>query len=344
MLRYRIAQKSEIQSLNHLNDIGVATWICDFFSAMKPSYVAVCSDDITFVGSEGYISYFLINNNKLVLTHRSERTIINPNYRGRGLFEKLVKTCDESAINDNSAFSWGATSALKPFKKAGFEGHTEFRNYVFFPIRSKRISKIISIKKLAIFNPFKIYKILKRRDLNKIKSFVSWLSLFKPPSIKKLNTITFTDFNYDDVKDLIFQNDKSFFKINPTDLFFEWLENKGLYYEKLLIKENQTIIGYVILKIDTSKNYCSIVDIYLKSDTLGMPQVLLSLSKELPFQPFDAFFLALNNSNIVHRNWLNTLEKSKIINLKKAGSFVIKKLKNKVCIDDLLLTDLWLEL
>lgn len=344
MLKLTIATISDIEELDKVNQIGKTSWKVEFFDFMEPSYIAICSDQSKLIGTEGYIGYKLINNCKLVQTHRSERTVINPNYRGQGIFEKLVNTCDIAASKDNSLFAWGATSALKPFGKAGFDGYTGFRNYIFFPIAANRFRKLFSLNKLSFLNPLRIYKILKSKNLPEIKSLISWISLIKPTSIKKSETITFTDFNYIEVQELIFHNDVSFYKINPTDLFFDWLVKKGLSYEKLLIKENQTVIGYIILKIDKRKNYCTIVDIYFKSYLLNISQILSSLSKKEPFDSFDSFFLALNNSNNVHQKWIDTFKKSRIINLKKAGSFVIKNLKSEVSIEELLLTDLWLEL
>lgn len=344
MLKYTIANKTNIVELNNLNQIGETSWQTEFFYVMQPSYVAVCLDSSKFVGIEGYIGYYLIHENSLVLTHRSERTIVNPNYRGQGIFEKLISTCDRSALNDNSAFSWGATSALKPFKKAGFNGYIGFRSYIFFPINSNILKKLFAPSKLHFFNPFKTYQSLKSKKLSEIKSFISWLSLIKPLKIKKSKTISFAEYKYELIKELIFKKDQSTYKLNPTNVFFDWLENKGLSYLKLLIRENQSIIGYVIVKPDANDNYCSIVDIYLRSDTVNISQVLFNLSKEEQFQKFDAFFLALNNSNNIHQSWIQHLQQSRVINLKKAGSFVIKPLNNKVSIEDLLLTDLWLEL
>ena len=125
---------------------------------------------------------------------------------------------------------------------------------------------------------------------------------------------------------------------------FSWLEKKGLTYTKFLIHFENELIGYIILEKNLKFNYSSIKDIYFKSNTVTIEQILLSLSKVECFSQFTSFFLALNNNNKTHASWIKNLSQAEVINLKKAGSFVIKPLKEKVSISDLLLTDLWLEL
>jgi len=342
-MQFRKLEENEIVKVNNLNPIGEKSWRSEFFSKdFQPSYIAACEDGDNLAGCEGYIAYSLIQKGTLRLTHRSERTVIDGKYRGKGLFEKLISTCDQFALNDNSAFSWGATAALKPFKRAGFKGYVGFRSYIFFPIRSNFLKKAFS--KIKFINPILVYKVFKAKQIKDIKELLSWLSLFKPIKRNKIQSIEFTDFHYDQVKKLLLNNDQNYFKINPADSLFSWLEKKGLTYTKFLIHFENELIGYIILEKNLKFNYSSIKDIYFKSNTVTIEQILLSLSKVECFSQFTSFFLALNNNNKTHASWIKNLSQAEVINLKKAGSFVIKPLKEKVSISDLLLTDLWLEL
>ena len=321
--------KNEIKKVNLLNDVGESNWNSEFFGKdIQPSYVAICEENNVFAGCEGYIAYPLVYKGNLQLTHRSERTIVDGNFRGKGLFEKLIQTCDKWALKDDSAFSWGATAALKAFKRAGFKSYVGFRSYIFFPIKSNVVRKAFSNPKL--FNPSHLYSMYKKRNLKDVKNLLASLSLVKPTTVEKNECIYFDPFDYTAIAQLLLEQDQDFFKINPCTSLFNWLEKKGLYYEKYLIRLRDEVIGYVVVEKNQNLNYASIKDIYFKSDDANMYQILLSLSKLKTFKKFHALFVALNNENNTHAKWIQNLSASNVINLKKAGSFVIKHLKQQV--------------
>jgi hypothetical protein len=336
---------NEIPSLNTLNNIGVLNWELDFFdSNRQPSYLFGCLDQDKFIGCEGYISYKLIRNGELILTHQSERTFIDPNYRGKGIFENLIKSCDKLALKDNSLFCWGATSALRPFSRAGFDTHIGFKSYSFFPIKANLLKKIFSLNKIKLLNPFAIYKLYKNRNLKGLKSVLSLISLFKPIKYSSKIDVKLVDFNYEEVFQLISNQKDSNFMINPSNDLFNWLEKRDVIYKKYNIVNGDNLIGYIVFKMNKEQNFCSVVDVFFKSTQVTLFDILNISAKNTSFAAYDAIFLSLNNSNITHTKWINDLNSHWVINLKKAGSFVIKPFHEKISISDLLLTDLWLEL
>jgi GNAT superfamily N-acetyltransferase len=345
MIIYKKVSESEIENLEKLNPIGLKSWYTEFFhSFQQPSYLIGAIDKVTFIGSEGYIGYHLIFDGKLILTHRSERTVVNPDYRGQGIFERLILKCDEYALNDNSHFSWGATAAIKPFMRAGFNSFTGFRNYSFYPIKAQLWAKIFNLKNLKYLNLYRTYQLYKSKNLRELRKLLSTYCLIKPIKIKPNNKLTLEHFEYEKVKDLLFETNQQYYKINPTLDFFNWLEEKEKKYEKRCIVLDGITIGYIIIEIIKKSNYCTIRDVYFHSESVSLDQILNTASKEKEFIVFDAFFLALNNSNTLHEVWIKDLDTVNILNIKKAGSFVIKPLIKQVKIDQLLLTDLWLEL
>jgi Acetyltransferase (GNAT) domain len=79
-------------------------------------------NDNKIVGSQCAIPIYLANNfGKMVLTAKSEDTLVHPNYRGRKIFkymyEVLFALCHKIGIE----YIWGFTDAASPFKAIGFE-------------------------------------------------------------------------------------------------------------------------------------------------------------------------------------------------------------------------------
>jgi len=342
---FRKVERKEIPQINALNNIGLRNWELEFFNDKKqPSYLFACLDEGEYIGCEGYVAFELIRDGVKVMTHRSERTLVNPKYRGKGIFENLVKFCDKDALEDNSAFCWGATAALKAFSRAGFDTYTGFRTYVFYPIKSKIIKKTLRWDKLKLLNPFIIYKLYKGRKLKELQSVLSFLSLIKPIKGNAKSDVKLIDFNYEGIAELIRKQKDGNFMINPSSDLFDWLGQKNIHYTKFNIQHEQNIIGYIIFKMNEIQNFCKVVDVFFESTNVSLFDILKAASDNVEIIEYDAIFLALNNSNEIHGKWISDLDKHGVINLKKAGSFVIKPLKNEVSVNQLLLTDLWLEL
>ena len=164
---FKKVTEDKIPQINQLNSVGEKKWELEFYYNKKqPSYLFASFDNEKVIGCEGYISYNLLKDGEKILTHRSERTYVDPNYRGKKIFENLIKNCDKSAVKDQSLFCWGATSALKPFAKAGFETYVGFRSYMFFPIKEKIKNKMFCWSKFKMLNPFIIYKLIPQLVFN----------------------------------------------------------------------------------------------------------------------------------------------------------------------------------
>jgi len=91
---YRLATEDEIADAEAFNPIGEQTWRGEFFSPLKPgSVLAIARSESQVVGTEGYISYPLMADGCSIMTHRSERTLVSPTMRGRGVFNALIESC-----------------------------------------------------------------------------------------------------------------------------------------------------------------------------------------------------------------------------------------------------------
>lgn len=344
ILEYRPLNTIDVENVNLLNNVGVANWNREFFSKNKPNSILIgCFDKDKIVGCEGYVSYQLLKDGKVVQTHRSERTLVNPEYRGMGIFESLVNKCDLEAYKSDSQFSWGATSALKPFQRAGFNADIGFRSYLFIPVKKvwyKRVFKIISL--LKWFKPVLLKGVFKHRELNLIKGLLSQLSAIKGMQYSYSSLIKFRDIDMVQVSDFQKNNHKEYYQIKIDDDFIQWLKIAD-DYEFIQLESDAGCCGYLILKTNTLNNYVTIVDVVLSNSEIV--QVVSQLATLAKFQKYDSFFLALNSFNNVHAEYINSLNNAGVLNKTKAGSFVIKPLLDKsVKLSDLMLTDIWLEL
>lgn len=96
-------------------------WEFNSSPAGKALYI-IAEHGTKIVGTQCAIPYFVINGkNESILSAKSEDTLVDPEYRGLSLFDKmyflLFMECRRIGIH----FIWGFTYAQKPFIKLGFE-------------------------------------------------------------------------------------------------------------------------------------------------------------------------------------------------------------------------------
>lgn len=343
-LSYRKLKFDDIDIVDQLNNIGVSNWEREFFSDFKSDSVLIgCFDGEKLIGCEGYISYKLLKNGREVLTHRSERTLVNPDYRGLGIFDRLIKHCDLSVIKLNSQFSWGATSAIKPFERAGFNSYVGFRNYSFVPIKKvwyKRLAIFISLVKYVSVTSLR--EILVQRNLERIKSLLANVSSIKGMTFLNSDGINLGIIDLEKITNFQRENRLDCYQLKLDSDLINWLSLRG-DYRFLQVEYNAMLCGYLSLKVNENTNYISIVDINIVN--VSIIKVLSKLASLQEFKKFDAFFMALNTSNVVHKEYVEILNNFNVLNKTRAGSFVINSFSNKkVHISNLMLTDLWLEL
>lgn len=115
--------------------------------AGKAIYVGAFDGD-KLIGTQAAIPLYFINENgEKILTAKSEDTLLDPEYRGKGLFDKMYKLLIDECLKAGIVSIWGFTYAKKPFLKLGFEIPFETNNAI------------------CVFNPVESYKYLSRLNL-----------------------------------------------------------------------------------------------------------------------------------------------------------------------------------
>ncbi|MGZ3931535.1 MAG: GNAT family N-acetyltransferase, partial [Bacteroidia bacterium] len=128
LITYRLAGERDIDDINALyNRIYSSNRTTEKFSweynsapAGKAIYViAIAGNKI--IGTQCAIPYYLVDHNsKLILSAKSEDTLVDPAFRGKQVFENMYKLLIDECRKANIELIWGFTYAVKPFKKTGF--------------------------------------------------------------------------------------------------------------------------------------------------------------------------------------------------------------------------------
>jgi GNAT superfamily N-acetyltransferase len=338
---------SNISELNILNPIGEEIWESEFFDSRKqPSFVFAARNDSRFLGVEGYVSYQLINSKSIFESHRSERTIVLPELRGHGIFNKLIEACHAESMIYNSVCCWGATSALKPFEKAGFQSFTKWRSYYFIPLGLgfkkwgfKHFCKIIIKARL-------FYKKRNFDDFLKLGSGLADLLIVKK---KKSNwTCHQIDFSsYQSSYLVLLESTQSTFNdfaMNSSKNLFEWLEERGIQLECIEVKDefNEVIAILAYRRTD----YAFILEDWVIGLNIKFSDIVVAFRAYLKASDnstVNSLIVSLNIKNEYH-NWMSKSMSKWRIKSPNVGSFVIKNGIKNIDIKDLRINPIWLEL
>ncbi len=98
-------------------------WLFQTPPAGKSIYVAAKDlDTQKIIGTQCAIPINLITlKGETILTAKSEDTLLDPNYRGLRIFDRMYQLLFEECEKRGIKYIWGFTSAQKPFLKLGFE-------------------------------------------------------------------------------------------------------------------------------------------------------------------------------------------------------------------------------
>lgn len=129
MVTYRQASEADYPRINDFyNRIyaaqrTLAQFRWEFHDAPAgPSIYIIAEDGDKVVGSQCVIPITLIDaEGRHIRSGKSEDTLLDPAYRGQGIFNKLYELLFQRCSEAGIQVIWGFTSAAKPFEKLGFE-------------------------------------------------------------------------------------------------------------------------------------------------------------------------------------------------------------------------------
>jgi hypothetical protein len=342
-----LAKESNISELNILNPVGDENWKSEFFDFRKqPSFVFAARNGLRFSGVEGYVSYQLINTTILYESHRSERTIVLPELRGQGVFNKLIDACHSESIIHNSICCWGATSVLKPFEKAGFQSFTKWRSYYFIPL-GRGFKKWGFKHFFNIINQAKLF--YKQRNFDEFLKLGSGLADLLIVKNKKSNwschQIDFSSYHSQYIV-LLESTQRTFndFAMNSSKNLFEWLEDRGIQLECIEVKnESNEVIALLAYR---TTNYAFILEDWVIGLNIKFSDIVVAFRSHMKVSDnsnINSLIVSLNIKNEYH-NWMTKSMSKWRIKSPNVGSFVIKTGIKNIDIKDLRINPIWLEL
>jgi len=110
----------------------------------KPDEIpfVVVDDSGRIAGTQAFIPIRMIDKNGIYWTAKSEETLVDPDYRGKQLFEKMYNYLFDYARDHKFHSIWGFTPATKAFKRLNFAipGVT---TQIFYPFSVKSVSSLL---------------------------------------------------------------------------------------------------------------------------------------------------------------------------------------------------------
>jgi L-amino acid N-acyltransferase YncA len=147
----RLATRQDAQQCNELfkrtyrKERTLEQWQWEFlpreFQADALPYVVIL-DQGRIVGSQAFIPVRMIDENGVFWTAKSEESILDPTYRGQGLFEKMYQVMFDYLREHGIHCIWGFTPAAKAFGKLGFDV-SRVTSQIFLPFAGRAVTALL---------------------------------------------------------------------------------------------------------------------------------------------------------------------------------------------------------
>ncbi len=130
---------NEFHNRIHLDHRSMTQWRWEFVGntyGVSPIPFICAKDGDRVVGTQAFIPIRMIDRDGVYWTAKSEETLVDPEYRGQQVFEKMYDLLFRYAEVHQFAFIWGFTPAVKAFTRLQFATPSETRQ-LFLPFSSQ---------------------------------------------------------------------------------------------------------------------------------------------------------------------------------------------------------------
>jgi hypothetical protein len=357
----REATNSDTANIISFNPIKSEELYYEFFhrdiSVNSCLFVVEDTNTNEIIGTQGYIAYPMYKDGVEVLTTRSERTLVDNRLRGGGWFNKLVLSCDNCSKIETSEITWGNTSALKAFSKAGFEIYSGFRTYCVLSYSNGVFATLDAIS--GIFSLNNLKKILtastkREKTLSDAKFIMSYLasvmSIFRLRGIEKpikecfiLDCHEFGSVALDRINKINIQRslkDKSYY-IKYTDWLAGYLIERYKHEKQVyILRNNERDLAYFIIGENRVENLLEVIDFGVE-DAIYFDIGLRLIDNKKYKDKSAIFWVALNIQSEIQMKAFEAIRKMLLIRKSALGSFVIKAETNNFQISQAHITDVW---
>ena len=335
MVTYRLATKEDYENINNFHNkiykknrtIEQFYWEFHNCPFGKSIYVVACVNN-QIVGTNCVIPIVLTNaKRELILTGKSEDTLVDPEFRGHNIFNNIYDCLFEECIKNGIKIIWGFTSAKKPFLKVGFQ-------VPFEHIQSLSVNKTIeSYKYLTSLNKnntiIQKLKILGLCILSKLKGLKNNFKANISDLIIKEKTEI-----YENINTLIESCSKEYpnlFYILQSNDFQKWRVYENPNYYKVhtysVYDTKNSLVALVVL--NTHPNGVAYIIQSTFSSNISKNQKH-NVIKNITLSMFKKDTTIIRNwhfdTNIINKEEIEIFNKSNYIILKKGIGFVWKDL------------------
>lgn len=291
---------------------GEAIYVAAFDSNETDSKIIgiQCAIPIELTDSKGNI----------ILTAKSEDTLVDPAYRGMKIFERMYQVLFEACTKSGIKFIWGFTPAHKAFSRIGFE----------IPFRMQQA--------LLVFHPIRSFHYLSalnkdNRTIDKLKilllCYVSWLKQLSNIQPKKVELVPVDIQTESDAFKQIY-GVEDYFTLNESARYNAWRMTTnpfGNSYSKYQLRKNTVIEVEAILNLRDDVSH--IEKLFIKSEVSIQPVIksIISILAKQNTPLIRATTLYQENPEI--NNFSKELKKAGFIFLDRGHYFVWKSLDEK---------------
>jgi hypothetical protein len=360
-LEIRLARDADVANITSFNPVNPGELNFEFFHGdeSENSCFYIVEDTYTreIVATQGYISYPMYKNGKEVLTARSERTLVDQRLRGGGWFQKMVSCCDDFSKKNFSEITWGNTSALKAFSKAGFGVYSGFRTYCILDYTNG-----IDARLRAVFNVLNLKKIrqlinsvlVRNKSLNDAKIIMTYLALARvtihlkrkiPRHSEglKLECQEFENIPFDRINGINSRRsmiDDAYY-IKYTKWLIRYIGDRYKHKKRVYVLRNGNLdVAYFVIGENTEQGLLEIIDFGAESH-LSFDAGLRRVADEYKKNGIAMFWVAFNVDAKLQSEIFDDIRKRLLVRKSSVGSFVIKSAEEKCQIGQVHVTDVW---
>jgi hypothetical protein len=157
-MKIRFAQAQDAEDANRFFNANYSTkrtlaqWKWEFlprdFSDGTMPFVIITDQD-KIIGTQAFIPIKLIDESGVFWSVKSEKTLIDPSYRGQNLFKKMYEVLFDYLKLHGIHCIWGFTPATKAFERLNF-AVPQVTSQVFFPFDSRAVTSVLERHAAAV--------------------------------------------------------------------------------------------------------------------------------------------------------------------------------------------------
>jgi hypothetical protein len=316
-------------------------FLWEFHNAPSGKAIYVIAKDIEtqkIVGTQCAIPIELTNaDGSNILTAKSEDTLVDPDYRGLQIFEKMYQLLFEECKKQNIKYLWGFTSAIKPFLKLGFSipfSHSQSL-MVFRILPSYRYLNQLNTKNKSVDR----LKILALCLMSTLFSFKRHFYLSKEV-IQNFKLLIKDKESIVDPNEFLNVDLDNYFSIKQDPKFYNWRIANNPYHEKIIkiaFLSKSKAVGNILFNHHKNGVWYLINDFYSKELSDKQKENFLKEAINILLnndsQPVNMIRTWDFSHNVYHRNEIELRKKTGFFHLDKGISFVWKSLDENDTLD-----------